>query len=147
MYDVYLGLANNHIFKVAFLAWLIAQILKVIINLIFDKKLDLMRLLGSGGMPSSHSALVVAMSVSIGKDMGWDSPIFAVAAVMAVIVMYDAAGVRRATGKQAEVLNQIISDIYHGTHVSQEKLKELVGHTPFEVLMGAILGILLGWLI
>lgn len=141
------GISCNNVFIVSFLAWLIAQVLKVIINLLIYGKFDIMRLLGSGGMPSSHSALVMAMSVSVGKHTGWSSPIFAVAAVVSVIVMYDAAGVRRATGKQAEVLNQIISDIYHGTHISQEKLKELIGHTPFEVLIGAILGMLLGWFI
>ncbi|MFZ5754553.1 MAG: divergent PAP2 family protein [Bacillota bacterium] len=144
MQDFFHGIANNHVFKVTFSAWIIAQILKVITTVFVHGKLDLMRSVGAGGMPSAHSALVTALAVSIGQDLGWDSPIFAMALAFAAIVMYDAAGVRRAAGKQAEVINQIISDIYHGTQISEERLKELIGHTPFEVLMGALLGLLVG---
>jgi len=128
------------------LAWLTAQVLKVVFNIVSYGKLDLTRLMGSGGMPSSHTALVLALATSVGKDTGWDSVAFAVTAVIAAVVMYDAAGVRRAAGQQAEVLNQIISDIYRGTQISQERLKELIGHTPFEVLMGALLGIVIALL-
>ncbi|MBZ4652711.1 MAG: acid phosphatase/vanadium-dependent haloperoxidase related [Peptococcaceae bacterium] len=144
MQDFFHGIANNHVFKVTFSAWIIAQILKVITTVFVHGKLDWTRFVGAGGMPSAHSALVTALAVSIGQDLGWDSPIFAMALAFAAIVMYDAAGVRRAAGKQAEVINQIISDIYHGTQISEERLKELIGHTPFEVLMGALLGLLVG---
>lgn len=144
MQDFFSALAANHVFQVAFWAWLSAQILKFPVNILMYGKLDLKRLIGSGGMPSSHSALVMALAVSVGKNLGWDSPLFAVAAVTAGIVMYDAAGVRRAAGKQAEVLNQIIEELYQGSHISPERLKELIGHTPFEVLMGATLGAFFG---
>mgnify|MGYP005863200629 CR=1 FL=1 len=137
------GIAHNHVFKVCFLAWLIAQVLKVFFDILSYGKLNLRRLMGSGGMPSSHTALVLALATSTGKDAGWDSIDFAITAVIAAVVMYDAAGVRRAAGQQAEVLNQIINDIYRGTQISQERLKELIGHTPFEVLIGALLGIVI----
>lgn len=137
------GITHNHVLKVSLLAWLIAQVLKVVFNIISYGKLDLTRLMGSGGMPSSHTALVLAMATGVGKYRGWESIDFAVAAVLAAVVMYDAAGVRRAAGRQAEVLNQIISDIYSGTQITHESLKELIGHTPFEVLVGAILGIVI----
>lgn len=145
MQDFFPALAANHVFQVAFWAWAIAQLLKFPVNILMYGKLDLKRLIGSGGMPSSHSALVMSLAVSVGKHQGWDSPIFAVAAVTAGIVMYDAAGVRRAAGRQAEVLNQIIDELYQGSHISPERLKELIGHTPFEVLMGGILGAFLGF--
>lgn len=144
MHEIISGIAANHILKVAFLGWLIAQVLKVIFGFFRDGRLDLTRLFGAGGMPSSHSSLAMAMAFAVGKNMGWDSPLFAVAGVMAAVVMYDAAGVRRAAGKQAEVINQLISDLYHGTQISQERLKELIGHTPVEVLVGALLGVLVG---
>lgn len=137
-------LVSNHILKVSFWAWTIAQVLKVPFNILHYGKLDLGRLIGSGGMPSSHSALVVAMATGVGRDLGVGSPAFAMAVVFAVVVMYDAAGVRRAAGKQAEAINQIINDIYHGTQISQERLKELIGHTPFEVMIGALIGLLMG---
>lgn len=137
-------LLSNHVLKTAFLAWLVAQVLKVVINVLSYGKLDLGRLIGSGGMPSSHTALVIALAASVGKDTGWDSVYFAISAVFAGVVMYDAAGVRRAAGQQAEVLNKIISDVYHGTKIPQDRLKELIGHTPVEVLAGGILGLVIG---
>lgn len=140
-------LASNHVMKISFWAWITAQFLKVPFNILLYGKLDLGRLIGSGGMPSSHSALVVALAVGVGRDLGWDSPAFAIAAVFSSVVMYDAAGVRRAAGKQAEVINQIINDIYHGTQISQERLKELIGHTPVEVMIGALIGLLMGLLV
>lgn len=147
MQDIFQGIAGNHVLKVSFLAWLTAQGLKVMLDILLLGRLDLARLISAGGMPSSHSALVMALAVAVGRDAGWRSAVFAVAAVVAGVVMYDAAGVRRAAGKQAEVLNQIISDIYHGTQISQERLKELIGHTPFEVLMGGLLGIVMGMIL
>lgn len=114
-------------------------------NINFDtkKEFDIRRFVGAGGMPSSHSALVVSLATSIGEINGYDSPYFAMAAIFALIVMYDAAGVRRAAGKQAAVINEILEEIYAHKTIPQEKLKELLGHTPIEVIAGALLGILL----
>ncbi|SCZ82036.1 divergent PAP2 family protein [Acidaminobacter hydrogenoformans] len=135
------GIASNRMFQVAFVSWFIAQVLKVILTLITDRKLNLYRMIGSGGMPSSHSSLVMGLSTAIGLYLGWDSPLYAVALVTSLVVMYDASGVRRAVGIQAAILNQIIEDAYQHKPFSQDKLKELIGHTPYEVFAGAILGI------
>lgn len=133
----------NQVLQVSVLAWFVAQFLKVIIVLIKEKRIDWERFFGSGGMPSSHSAFVMALATSVGKKHGFDSTIFAVSLVFAFIVMYDAAGVRRAAGKQAEVLNKIIEDAKNHRPIGEEKLKELIGHTPFEVIIGALLGVLI----
>lgn len=136
-------LFSNNILWISILAWFIAQSLKVIITLITVRKLDIKRFVGSGGMPSSHSAFVVSLAVSIGETQGYNSPMFALAATFAMIVMYDAAGVRRAAGKQAAVLNDILAQLQSKRGVSDKKLKELIGHTPIEVIIGALLGILI----
>lgn len=122
-------------------AWFAAQLIKIILTFYSSKKIDLTRLIGSGGMPSSHTSFVVALATSLGKLEGWDSPIFATAICFAFVVMYDAAGVRRAAGNQAKVLNRIIEDLAHHKPLGNERLKELLGHTPKEVLAGAILGV------
>ncbi len=137
------GLYHNKIFAVAFWSWFIAQALKVIFTLIFERKLNLYRLVGSGGMPSSHSSTVMGLSTAIGIAYGWDSALYATAISFAMIVMYDASGVRRAVGKQAIILNTMLDDLYQHKPIEQERLKELVGHTPFEVFIGAILGIVI----
>jgi len=134
---------QNEVFVVTFWSWFTAQFLKVILTLIKDKKLNLYRMVGSGGMPSSHSSLVMGLSTAVGLENGWDSPIYAVALAFSLIIMYDAAGVRRAVGKQAIILNTIIEDLYKHKHIGSPRLKELVGHTPYEVLAGATLGIVL----
>ena len=131
----------NQYFMAAFVAWLIAQVAKVVITLIRDRELNLYRLVGSGGMPSSHSSFVMGLTTSLGIDLGWDSPMFAMSLVLSLVVMYDASGVRQAVGKQAIILNTILADIYKHRHIGQEKLKELIGHTSYEVFAGAILGI------
>ena len=136
----YTELLYNNIIWVSLLAWFIAQLLKVILTLIFNKKLDIRRFIGAGGMPSSHSALVVSLATSVGTIEGYDSPIFALAITFSLIVMYDAAGVRRAAGKQAAVLNDILEQIQTKRSIPEEKLKELLGHTPIEVFAGALLG-------
>ena len=141
------GILHNAILVSAVMAWAIAQILKVVVNLLLLKKLNLQLVFSSGGFPSSHSATVSALALGIGKYYGWDSPIFAVSAVYGAVVMYDAAGVRRAAGKQAEVLNQLVEHLYLGSHRAQDRLKELIGHTPFEVFGGLIVGIAVGLLI
>lgn len=124
-------------------AWFIAQIIKIVLTFYSSKKIDLTRFVGSGGMPSSHTAFVTALSTSIGRIYGWESPIFAVSLCFALVVMYDAAGVRRAAGNQAKILNIIIEDLAHNKPITDEKLKELIGHTPKEVVAGAVLGILI----
>lgn len=139
----YTQLLYNNIFWVSLLAWFIAQLLKVVLTLVFSKKLDIRRFIGAGGMPSSHSALVVSLATSIGRFEGYDSPIFALALTFSLIVMYDAAGVRRAAGKQAAVLNEILEQIQTSRSISEEKLKELLGHTPVEVIAGALLGLVI----
>jgi len=141
------GIFNNAILISAVTAWFTAQILKVVINVILSRNLRFQLFFSSGGFPSSHSATVSALALGIGKYYGWDSPIFAVAAVFGMIVLYDAAGVRRAAGKQAEVLNQLVERLYHGPDLAQEQLKELIGHTPFEVFGGVMVGIIVGLLI
>lgn len=124
------------------IAWFIAQFIKVVTVLLKNKKLDFKRFIGSGGMPSSHSSFVVSLAASIGINNGFSSDLFAAAAVMALVVMYDAAGVRRAAGQQARILNKLVREWEKNdfTH-TEKKLKELLGHTPIEVLAGAILGI------
>jgi acid phosphatase family membrane protein YuiD len=137
-------IANNKVLLACITAWFIAQVLKIILTYYSSKKIDFTRFVGSGGMPSSHTSFVMALSTSIGKLYGWDSAIFAVALCFAFVVMYDAAGVRRAAGTQARLLNIIIEDLTHNKPIEHEKLKELIGHTPKEVLAGAVLGILIG---
>lgn len=126
----------------ALIGWFVAQALKVPLYFILERRWDIGRFWGSGGMPSSHSAMVVSLAIMVGSLEGFDTPLFAICLVLALIVMYDAAGVRRETGTQATVINQIIRDfILNGKEISDEELKELVGHTPLEVLGGAIIGI------
>lgn len=138
-------LLDNNILISAIVAWLVAQTLKLIINFAIHRTFDIGFLFSSGGFPSSHSATVCALAIGVGKYYSWNSPIFAIAVVFAMIVMYDAAGVRRAAGKQAEVINQLVAELYQQmSHLSQERLKELIGHTPFEVVAGAIVGIVIG---
>ncbi len=133
---------DNRVLVVALVSWTIAQVAKVVIDISINKKFDLKRFVGSGGMPSSHSAFVMALSTGIGRLQGWDSPLFAIAISYAFVVMYDAAGVRRAAGKQAEIINIIIMDVIEHKGLKEERLKELIGHTPIEVIAGGILGII-----
>lgn len=139
-----LAVLENRVLIAAVLAWFIAQVLKVILVFWKEKRLDFSRMVGSGGMPSSHSALITAMAASVGKYAGLDSVLFAIAATVAMVVMYDAANVRREAGRQAELLNKIVLDLYRDNHLDQEKLKELLGHTPVEVAAGMVLGIAVG---
>lgn len=142
-----LDLLDNRVLLAALLGWLVAQVLKVVLVFLEEKRLDLSRMVGSGGMPSSHSALIVAMATSVGKYAGLASVEFAIATAVAMVVMYDAANVRREAGRQAELLNRIVLDLYRDNHLDQEKLKELLGHTPVEVAAGALLGIAVGWFV
>lgn len=148
MNQLYL-LFHNQILVASVLGWLVAQLLKTGIHMYLNKSFVPERLVGSGGMPSSHSATVCALSTAAGIQYGLDSFPFAVCMILAIIVMYDALGVRRETGIQAKVLNEMI-DLFEGMNKelsTDEKLKELVGHTPLQVLMGAILGIIIAFIV
>jgi len=135
----------NKILNLAVLSWLIAQALKVPVALIVDKKWDFRLLFSSGGMPSSHAAFVMSTATAVGKLYGISSPLFAVAIVLAIVVMYDASNVRRAAGEQAKILNYMMD---HWNEMKPEmfgkELKELMGHTPVQVFAGALLGIVIG---
>ncbi len=138
---------HNRILLAGLMGWGLAQILKTIIFFIVHKKLQWERLFGDGGMPSGHSATVTAVAVSVGLQCGFNTPVFAIAMILAIIVMHDAMGVRLETGKQAKLLNDMteVLEKLSGTDLSnEEKLKEFVGHTPFQVLMGMILGLIVG---
>ncbi len=134
-------IASNVPLWAAMISWAIAQGTKIILTFITEKRFDAARIVGTGGMPSSHSALVMALTFSVGKYNGFGSPLFAVALIFTFVVMYDAAGIRRAAGKQAEIINMLI--VKHQLP-NMEKLKELLGHTPLEVFVGGILGIIVG---
>lgn len=134
-------LSSNSFFWSAITAWVIAQSIKLIIGIIKEKRFNFKWFVGTGGMPSSHVAGVSALATSIGLNFGFDSPIFAVAAIFTLIIMFDAQGVRRASGKQAGILNKIIEDIYLKRELKEDKLMEFLGHTPFQVIVGAALGI------
>ena len=159
--------ASNPIINAAAVAWVCAQFLKLLFSLLLNRKVDWERLMGSGGMPSSHAAFVCAMLVTVGRTQGIDSPFFGLAFCFAAIVLYDAMGVRRAAGEQAKVLNKMIFDFpffrqaRKGTPQEQaprqseeeqsvtlipHHLKELLGHTPFEVLAGCALGVVIALL-
>ena len=129
---------------VPFATWFFIQLFKLIYDLVTTKKFNFKRILGAGGMPSSHSAVVVALATMIGKSQGINSPMFGLAVVFAFVVMYDAAGVRRAAGKQANLLNKIVDTPgLSGVEVT-ERLQEVLGHTPFQVLVGALIGLIVG---
>jgi acid phosphatase family membrane protein YuiD len=125
-------------------AWTIAQTAKVIIYSIREHRLNLRVLAVTGGMPSSHSAIVMGMTTAVGKYAGINSAAFAIALIFSFVVMYDAAGLRRAAGRQAAILNRLVEDLVNMRGVQEAKLRELLGHTPVEVLVGAVLGVAAG---
>ncbi len=132
---------QKKVFLSTFFGWLIAQTIKIIINSIKEKKFDFRWLVGTGGMPSAHAAGVMALATAVGIREGFGSTIFIVTLIIAMVIAFDAQGVRRATGRQAVILNKILDDIYWRRKIQEEELKELIGHTPFEVLVGSIIGI------
>ena len=138
-------LLANRIAQATFVSWAIAQVLKVLIELIWRRKLNLRLLTSAGGMPSSHSASVCALATAIAIREGAGSTLFVLSIVFAIVVMYDAAGVRRAASIQARILNQIIDELFQGHPISETHLRELLGHTPIEVVAGAALGIAGAW--
>ena len=138
---------QNEILLCGAASWVLAQALKVPLYWFVEKELNWKRFFGSGGMPSSHTASVVSVALMIGMQHGFNTAFFAIACVLAFIVMYDATGVRRETGTQATVINRILRDVLiDGKPISDEELKELVGHTPLEVFFGFLLGIVMSLL-
>ena len=136
---------HNRILLTGAAAWVISQVIKTIIHLIINHRIVWERLVGDGGMPSSHSATVCSVAVACGLYCGWGSPEFAVAFFLAAIVMHDARGVRQETGKQAKVINNMMDWFVQNSDISpEEKLKEFVGHSPTQVFFGALLGIIVG---
>lgn len=134
----------NSVLWTAVIGWASAQVLKVILTLIVYKKLDFTRITGSGGMPSSHSSFVVSLTMAVGFTQGFHSAMFAICAVMSFVTMYDAAGVRRSAGQQAAILNKLVETWgKEDKSLTEKKLKELLGHTPVEVIAGALLGIII----
>ena len=142
--NTFLTIITNKYIYIPILLWFFIQTFKVIYDLVTLKKLNLKRIMGAGGMPSSHSAISVCVTTLIGKYEGVDTAIFALAVIFAFIVMYDACGVRRAAGKQARILNKIIETPGMSTLEVQEKLVEVLGHTPIQVFVGAALGVIVG---
>ena len=139
-------LLQNRILLTAFTSWAAAQLIKLITNFFREGVVDWRQLTSPGGMPSSHSAIVMGVTFSIGMTQGWDSPLLALSSSFAMIVMYDAAGIRRAAGKQAATLNRIIDRLTKGApherkQISPDELREILGHTPLQVLAGACLGV------
>jgi acid phosphatase family membrane protein YuiD len=125
-------------------AWTIAQTAKVVIYSVREHRLNLRVLAVTGGMPSSHSAIVMGMTTAVGKYAGVNSAAFALALIFSFVVMYDAAGLRRAAGRQAAILNRLVEDLVNMRGVQEQKLRELLGHTPVEVLVGAVIGVVAG---
>ena len=134
------ALIGNDVLQTCVIAWMVAQFSKPLIHYVHSRRVNLRYFVTAGGMPSSHSAVVVALAARVGVDTGLSSVPFALAAVFAAVVMYDAAGVRRAVSLQARVLNRMLTEMIEAQHFNEERLRELIGHTPFEVFVGALLG-------
>ena len=132
---------------VPFFVWFGIQLFKFIYDLVKSKKFNFKRLMQAGGMPSSHSGVVISLTTMIGKNVGINSPLFAVALIFSFIVMYDAAGVRRAAGKQAKLLNKIVETPGLTSLQVSERLVEVLGHTPVQVIVGAAIGVIVGLLV
>lgn len=139
----FFGIFQNKILVTCFVSYFTAQLLKILIAVVKERRLDFRLMFASGGMPSSHSSTVMTLFVMTGLSTGWTSELTAVTLVLAVIIMYDATGVRRAAGEQAKVLNEIVEMVEHRRMVTGEKLKELLGHTPLQVVAGAALGVVI----
>ncbi len=141
------GLLQNQVFWTAVAANVVAQTVKLLLDYALNRRWDLRRVLDTGGMPSTHSATVSALAIAVAFAEGWDSPLFAVAAIFALVVMYDATGIRRHAGQQAELLNQLVRELQHVFQkgFAPGPLKELLGHSYLEVLLGALIGVLVAW--
>ncbi|MBM3254686.1 MAG: divergent PAP2 family protein [Candidatus Omnitrophica bacterium] len=141
MDNILIDIIKNKIFMTTLSAWVIAQSIKVSIGIINQKRFDFRWFVGTGGMPSSHAAGASCLATAIGMDYGFGSVYFALAASFAIVVMFDAQGVRRSSGRQARILNKIMDDIYWKGKMHEGRLRELIGHTPIEVIVGFLLGI------
>ena len=133
---------SNRILWTTVIGWTIAQTIKITIGVIRERRFNFSWLISTGGMPSSHAAGVSTLAMCIGKARGFASPLFALAAIFAFITMFDAQTSRRSVGVQARILNNIMEDIHFGRKLSEKKLKELIGHTPVEVFIGMLIGII-----
>lgn len=142
--DIFIDIVTNKYICLCLGLWFCIQASKVITDLIKTKKFNFKRIMGAGGMPSSHSAVVCCLAAQIGKNYGFESGIFALSLIFAFVVMYDAAGIRRAAGKQAKLLNKIIETPGLTTLEVQERLVEVLGHSPIQVIVGALLGVIVG---
>lgn len=138
------GLAAYRALWVPLVSWLVAQVLKVLINGIRIKQIKWSYMYSPGGMPSAHTAVMTALATTVGIEYGFDSPLFAISTVVAFIVMYDAAGVRRTVGYQSTMLNRMLDELFKGNKEFSQRMQEIIGHTKWEVFMGALLGIALG---
>jgi hypothetical protein len=136
---------TNKVVYSAFLGWFIAQLIKVVLGVIRENRFNFKWFVGTGGMPSSHASGVTSMATTVGLYEGVHSPIFGVTLMFTVIVIFDAQGVRWSTGKQAEILNTIMDDIYFQKKIKEKKLKELIGHTPVQVIAGIFVGLLVAF--
>ncbi|MCX5696794.1 MAG: divergent PAP2 family protein [Candidatus Omnitrophica bacterium] len=141
MNEIFPQIVKNKIFMTTLAAWIIAQMVKVTLGVMREKRFDFRWFIGTGGMPSSHAAGASCLATAIGLEFGFDTVYFALAAAFALVVMFDAQGVRRATGRQARILNKITEDIYWQGKIKEHRLRELVGHTPMEVIVGFLLGV------
>ena len=137
-------LLSNHVLTAGLAAWMAAQSIKIAVDLGRTGRVNFRFLVSSGGMPSAHAALVTALATVVGRELGWGSPLFAVSAIFASVVMYDAAGVRQAASVQARILNRMLDELFTQHAFNERRLRELLGHTPVEVFVGAMLGILIG---
>ena len=146
MEQIFVQIFKNKIFMTTLSAWFIAQAIKVSIGVIRQKKFDFRWFVGTGGMPSSHVAGASCLATAVGFEYGFSSAYFALAASFTLVVMFDAQGVRRSTGRQARILNKLMEDIYWQGRISEGRLRELVGHTPIEVLVGFLLGVTVAFL-
>lgn len=143
----FIEFAKNDMFWTSASAWIIAQTVKVVLGVIREHRFNFKWFLGTGGMPSSHTAGVAALSTSVGVTYGFDSSLFAIALTFTLLIMFDAQTVRFTTGRQAKILNQMLDDIYWKKKLDEEKIKEFLGHTPVEVFAGAALGIVVSLLL
>ncbi len=142
MSEFWQGLSKNNTLWVTILSWFISQGIKVILGLIREKRFNFTWLFRPGGMPSSHTAGVVTLTLSLGKRLGYSSPIFALSCIFAIMTMFDAQTWRRSIGVQAKILNRIMDDLRAHKKIDEERLRELIGHSPLEVLVGTLIGFL-----
>ena len=145
--DIFFDFVRNKVFWTTLSVWFITQTIKVIIGVIREKRFNFRWFVGTGGMPSSHAAMVSALVTAVGLAKGFDSVIFVVTLAFAFVVIVDAQGVRRASGKQAEILNKMLDDIYWKKRIQEDRLRELLGHAPIEVIVGIVCGVMFALLL